>query len=810
MKKKTISALLVVPILVSLLTYVSVRVLINQVATDISDIRMPYNANEGFRVSEEGYPLEAEAVYDDTQIIRDDSKELVWTLDSESEDGVCEIKEEDGRYYLYAHKEGEATVTVSNKTKTHQKSFTARCYENGLVLINDLSVASGSSLSSVRRYGQYEIDADGKKSMATIDLDVKVFVDGAEQEGVGSYQVVSESGNISFDAQTGVVSLLDGGLATLTLCSALDRSIQSSYTFDVVDQGVNVRDYDDLLWCTNRSEDGEVVVLQTSLGSLRDTYESSTDKDGKTVYSDKYLSDTMRLFGHYDFQTQSFSFDDEVYSFESTYHTEFIDQYNEYFKDDDATEQVSKELLAGLHVQRDFYGNGFTINMNNLAFPNHGSIGMSGLLTPGEGDLFRGPLPFVALGRIGPNALIESFGQDNCGILIDADGVRLDDVRVQNTDNLSNMYDFFYTGSVIDVEGKDCVISDSVISNGKNVVRAFDSENLLIDNCIIQNGGEFLLYLGSNEAEKSAEDRRISFTVADQTVDSDFQTFMDQTADENESSADAFITAALTNRDATSFEPFFQEMQEALDNTSEYVDEDGNLISPIDVTVRDTFFSNSAVYSIALDSMFNGGYLYNGMPSLVYQNLGDTAIPPHKIGGTSRPVSLSLEGDVRFYDWKRIDTMDLSGLILQNISSLLTSAQGMDITIDDFFPIKPLLKEIVSKAGLFYHDAESGEDYVSTDVIFYGGGDNLSTVSFAPELDGLSEQLDIDFASAILSGRYSPVTGDDTSDLLLSVLSKAVVAVTGTHPFRTYVNSPVEGVPEYFDRVPSLSDLRRD
>ena len=73
MKKKTIAALLVVPVVVSLLTYVTVQVLINNVAIDISDIQMDYRANEGFKIQKEGYPLLAKAVYDDSQIIKEES-----------------------------------------------------------------------------------------------------------------------------------------------------------------------------------------------------------------------------------------------------------------------------------------------------------------------------------------------------------------------------------------------------------------------------------------------------------------------------------------------------------------------------------------------------------------------------------------------------------------------------------------------------------------------------------------------------------------------------------------------------------------
>ena len=802
MKKKTIAALLVAPIVVSLLTYVTVQVLINQVAADIDGIEIPYRQNEGFQIQDQGYPLEAKAVYDENLIIKDESKNLLWEVSSASDEGVCSVVEQDGSYYLYAQGEGEATLTVRNETGTQTRSFQAHCYEDGVVLINDPAPSSGTSLSSVRRYGQYEIDAGGTKSASTIPLSVEVMIDGQD----ASYDFEC-SDNVRFDPQTEELTLLEGGQASLTVVSRVDDSIQATYSFEVVDEGVNVRDYDDLLWCTNRSSEGEVVVLQTSLGSLRDTYLYDLDAEGNPVYRDELRSETMKLFGHYDFQTGEFSFEDEVYTFPSTYPTTFIDQYNEV-----AETPVSTDLIAGVHVQKDFYGNGFSINLHNLAFPNHGSIGLSGLLTPGEEDLFKGPLALVALGEIGPNALIEAFGQDNCGFFVDGDGIVVDDVRLQNTNNQSNMYDFFYTGSVVDVEGRDNTIRNSVIQNGKNVVRAFSSDGLLIENSILQNGGEFLLYLGNNEYNGVDRNKRIQFQRGGTDYDYDFSSFMDTFYDENDestyASADRWMQETLMAQDGTSYLSFLSGMQEALDNTDGYRDAAGNVLGT-DVTVRDTFFGNSAVYSIAFDTLFNGGYLYNGMPSIVHELLGDMALPPQEVGGTSLPVHLTLEGDVRFYDWKTLDSMDLSGLILQNLSTLMAS-QGIeaDITIDDFFPVKPILNDILTASDAYYRDPESGEDYVSTNVIFYGGGKNLSSVDFATDDPDVSDEIEIDVAQAILSGAYSPSMGEELFDTLLKALSKAVVAVTGTHPFRTYVNGAVTGTPEYFDKMPPLSDLK--
>ena len=50
MKKKTLPILLVIPFIIGLLTFVSVMVLNNTVASDIDDILIPYKGVEGFKL----------------------------------------------------------------------------------------------------------------------------------------------------------------------------------------------------------------------------------------------------------------------------------------------------------------------------------------------------------------------------------------------------------------------------------------------------------------------------------------------------------------------------------------------------------------------------------------------------------------------------------------------------------------------------------------------------------------------------------------------------------------------------------------
>ena len=59
MKKRTLTILLIIPFVISLLTFVSIQILDNQVASDILGIQWNYKENEGFQIDpDNGYELE--------------------------------------------------------------------------------------------------------------------------------------------------------------------------------------------------------------------------------------------------------------------------------------------------------------------------------------------------------------------------------------------------------------------------------------------------------------------------------------------------------------------------------------------------------------------------------------------------------------------------------------------------------------------------------------------------------------------------------------------------------------------------------
>ena len=108
-------------------------------------------------------------------------------------------------------------------------------------------------------------------------------------------------------------------------------------------------------------------------------------------------------------------------------------------------------MKVGVRVQKDFYGNGFTINMHELAYPNHGKIdSVTGKLTPDrELDYFFGPLTFVSIGDIENIPVVRAYLCDNVGILLDGDNLTINDAKFSNSNSIDNMYNLGFTGTFL-------------------------------------------------------------------------------------------------------------------------------------------------------------------------------------------------------------------------------------------------------------------------------------------------------------------------------------------------------------------------
>lgn len=807
MKKKTLAVLLVIPFIISLLTFVSIKILDNAVAVDILGIEWKYQENEGFKIDEEkGYLLEAEPIEDPNMILANGNN-LIWKtkkIHSDDEE-YCKVEEKDGKFYLFALKEGESEVICQNERGTVSRNFNAIIYKDGAMIINPKKKSSGNKIDKTNYYGLYDLKYTSLKDGYTKEKSSFEIESSAYTESGVSYEnkVVGASKNITYRDNT--ITFLDAGSSYLTLRDPVS-SYEATYRFEVID-GVNIYSYDDLLLSTNRSKEKENLVLQKNLESLKNTYQ----KDEKGNYVEKLLNENTSLFGHYDFQRQEFSFEDELYLFDTTYDSTYIEDYNKTASED---KKLSKKVKAGIHLRGNLYGNGYGINMDGLCYPHHGKIdAISGKLKPGEKDLFKGPLPFVSIGDPTSVPLITALGQDNCGIYIDDDSITVNDVRLSNVDEVDNTYNLSYTGTVMDVKGKNVTLKNSILSNGKVILRAYDADNLLVDNCILKNSGEFSLLVGSDRANGYDKNQRIKETFhtkdGDVSVDKGFQEFFDES--KNSPSADDiltdFLNASVSKEDVSyDYASGLTYVQKYLDNTDGIFSSDGNVVNYQGrIKVHNTKFARSGVFSIASESLFNGPLLYGGIPSMITSLLDmlNTTLP-QGLGKTSYPMYVELSGNTQFYDWKSIDSIDVSSLIEENISYMLQQLGMGDksLTIDDIFPMKKALREVAIKDGLLYQ--KDGVDYLNTEIAYYGGGLNVSRVeeNVVDTENTFSRELEVSLIDEIKKLNTSEMR---------SLMVDCVLVTIGSHPFRFVVNDTKESkTPMLFDKVPSIDDLKEN
>lgn len=826
-KKKTLVILLLIPFVIGLLVFVSINVINITIASDIQDITWAYDAIEGFKIRNEGYKLEATPVINENLLLAP-GNELTWYIreNSSNDVEVAKIEEKDDGFYFFTLNEGDCEVVCSNVRGTKLKSFKAHVFENGSVIINTKRKESTSKIDKTRYYGQYDLSYDSKNKKVdsykfnTPEIEIVPTVyheDGTKDNDV---IVLEKSNNLTFDPSTNKISIngvnkdSEGNVINsyIKFGGAKDSFLEGTFEFKVVPGAVNVYNYNDLLMATNFSSKGEVICLQTSLGSLRDVYNGkdvaikgvNPDQASKLGYltfvpESKKENTEYELFGNYNEKKNEFNFENEVYEFETTYSHKYIDQVNK------ATGQKnSTKVKTGIRVQKDIYGNGYTINENNLAFPNHATIDKGiARLRPGVDDLFKGPLALVTIGPVeGEGSIVKAYGQDNSGMYIEGDNVTINDLKLRNIDDNINRANFAFVGSVIDVAGDNVTIKNSILSHGKNIVRAFDSDNLLIDNSILKTSGEFNLKVGSNEFVEVDENQKIDLTYNGQKAETDFKKFFNTPKGSSPSfvadiALTDFVKGTYSNKN-DSYDTLLK-MQTYLDSSKVKLNEFAAFI-----TVNDTLFGDSGIFSVAFETMFNGNFLYNGYPSIVAGLLGTIGSSiPEKIGGTSKPVELTMKGNTKFYDWKKIDEIDINCLVEQSIKPFLEGIVGgnIDITIDDIFPMKAILKDQANKLGFVYKSGDT--EYINSEVAWYGGGLNYSKLNneVTSNSNTLSEEIIVD----LLERSFSHSTGQQMVDMLC----KCVLFAAGFNPFKFVTNGAQEGTKPILDITagPSVEDL---
>ena len=780
MKKKNLIILLLIPFVITLVGVITINTTFNFIENDMIGIDWSYDEIEGIKLEDKLHKLVASPIYEQGYPpLKEEA--LVWSVydsDNHEENKYAKIVNENDNWYLQPLQIGEVKVTCSNKKGNIFKTMTVIIFKEGAIVVQSKIKASQNNIDPNIYYGEYDFDKSLNKQKATFEFEVKTIGD----LQINDLQYVNNTPDIiEIDEVNKIVKIKTSGDASFTVKTNNDEMVKPmTYSFKVVKDGVNVYDYNQLLACTNKSTNGEIVVLRKSFESVNNL-NNTTDNN-------------VVCFGNYT-DGKKIDFTSDVYSFETTYNQDYIKAWNEFVNSNPRYKKISNRVLAGIRVQKDFYGNGYTINLHNLTFPSSTMdvVDSNGNKTTipalSKDDLYRGPLPFYSLGEHDNMPLIEAFGQDNVGMYVDGSDILINDVNLKNCDFGNLMSNLDYVGTVLETNGNNITIKNSRLSNGKQVVRSFSSTNVSIVNSMLSNARNFLLTIGSNDYIKADLLKEYEFTLLNgEKITSTINNYL-MKSNAGDDTLNAFVIGSFTDKEK--MRKAILDIQNALNDESLIKD-----IYKGSMNIKDTMFYRSGIASIGMDTMFSGPFLESSTPSVVNMLLTGLNVPyiPNHVGGMSYPVELNITGKTKFYDYKEWNNLDITGLINENISSFVDDAKEMfgvtdadigDISIDTIFPIKSFLKSSVVTTT-----SSDGKVYVNIPIAYYGGGANLSKVTFDTE--------DLKYDSCKLTvvdllDKYLSLKGIDLDNINLdkldlavikNVMLKCVTIVTGYEPFK--------------------------
>lgn len=780
MKKKNLIILLLIPFVITLVGVITINTTFNFIENDMIGIDWSYDEIEGIKLEDKLHKLVASPIYEQGYPpLKEEA--LVWSVydsDNHEENKYAKIVNENDNWYLQPLQIGEVKVTCSNKKGNIFKTMTVIIFKEGAIVVQSKIKASQNNIDPNIYYGEYDFDNNLNKQKATFEFEVKTIGD----LQINDLQYVNNTPDIiEIDEANKIVKIKTSGDASFTVKTNNDEMVKPmTYSFKVVKDGVNVYDYNQLLACTNKSTNGEIVVLRKSFESVNNL-NNTTDNN-------------VVCFGNYT-DGKKIDFTSDVYSFETTYNQDYIKAWNEFVNSNPRYKKISNRVLAGIRVQKDFYGNGYTINLHNLTFPSSTMdvVDSNGNKTTipalSKDDLYRGPLPFYSLGEHDNMPLIEAFGQDNVGMYVDGSDILVNDVNLKNCDFGNLMSNLDYVGTVLETNGNNITIKNSRLSNGKQVVRSFSSTNVSIVNSMLSNARNFLLTIGSNDYIKADLLKEYEFTLLNgEKITSTINNYL-MKSNAGDDTLNAFVIGSFTDKEK--MRKAILDIQNALNDESLIKD-----IYKGSMNIKDTMFYRSGIASIGMDTMFSGPFLESSTPSVVNMLLTGLNVPyiPNHVGGMSYPVELNITGKTKFYDYKEWNNLDITGLINENISSFVDDAKEMfgvtdanigDISIDTIFPIKSFLKSSVVTTT-----SSDGKVYVNIPIAYYGGGANLSKVTFDTE--------DLKYDSCKLTvvdllDKYLSLKGIDLDNINLdkldlavikNVMLKCVTIVTGYEPFK--------------------------
>ena len=424
----------------------------------------------------------------------------------------------------------------------------------------------------------------------------------------------SKPDKVKIDEKTGLITYTDDAEEAETVEFWVsyvygDKEIVSKkrLTLRCVKEGINVYSFADLYYATKA--EGHPIVLQKDI----------VDDFG-------YMSAEAKNNGVLDFVTN------QLYG--------KIDTTSDYTYYENVG-QGRPQVITLLQFHEDLYGNGHTINAGNVTMEK--GIGPNDNRVPAEGALFQGPLNFVELVVSEVNK-VSVKAQDNICFAI-YDNVNVTDVNLrgctlEDNEGEINLVDLNWVGTTVEVLGTNVNIQYSRLTDGRTVLRAFGDDvdpekeiELTISNCMLQRSREFLMRIGSNRYVNSAVFENIEEFASPKLPD----------PSEGFAGLPFDSTTAYSGTTKQRYSSYSAAAKEVYENA--YIN--------TFVTVKDTIFTDTAIFAIGMDSHFSGPMLYNGPQGVPFQfrDYSGYVETWHDLAKTSYGAKLTFEGQVWINTW---------------------------------------------------------------------------------------------------------------------------------------------------------------
>ncbi len=564
-------------------------------------------------------------------------------------------------------------VSVKVVDPVEQITLSLNSKKHGL---EDRFALAGRELVQPNEKGEYDFyrDSVSVESVYSVEWSGKKYYDNATLSNADVVWNTSDE-NIA-TVEDGMITLHGDGEVVITVSGRYNEELNNndaiaSFTFVCKKNAVWIKDYYDLMYASENDLD---MVLYDDIMLAPILAPAQAGQPAFTDYRN-YL----------DFCT-------------GTMHTT---QDDAYYRNNDLTDQA--KIRYSVKLNGDLYGNGRYID---------GQYITKAVATHGYG-VYNGPLDLVRLSTnlsTQNNASVKA--QDNVVFLVEKDDINISNVELKGCSDSAlidsgtgeaNLSNLDKVGTVLEIMGDRCSVNYSRVNNGRTVVRVYGSAyeediskisddvetyriHTEISNCILTHGREFILKVGTNQMKKNP-------------------------SKQGAGSVDTSMFSA-ENR-ATHFDdanPHFTKADGSPYPVTGGVDQyfyDNYVLT--DITLRDTVFTTAGLFCIGFEARF-GGLCLHGYDYSEYKfgtNLGW-----HNVAGTSYPARIKMEGDVRFYDWKKISSVNSETLIENGGTLLKLNVSELIENNND--------KTMILESG--------GEKYVNGAIAFYGGGKNYSYV----------------------------------------------------------------------------------